>query len=202
MRGQFLITAALGLGALPGCNESKPKRTPAGSRARSSAAASTTASSTRALTSASSSASTGPTPSGSGAPPEALDPRLFGHWKGSTTVYSKVVSGQQTYTRREMDVTISRAGRVRIEMRKGLSRGTDLGPPIQSCSASGELVPSVDQQLELRIAVSSCSAAKKGAQPRFKINWVGNCLTQWNTTAGPMPYEVDQITIRRSGCKR
>jgi hypothetical protein len=111
-------------------------------------------------------------------------------------VYDSVDMDVQTYVRRDVTLTIGPSGAASVTMARGKSKES----PTYRCEASGKLQP-VEKMLELAVASSTCTAAKEGSRSRFSVDRVSACLIQLNVKKGKAPFEVEQIAMRREGCR-
>ncbi|MBK7584643.1 MAG: hypothetical protein IPI67_31215 [Myxococcales bacterium] len=148
------------------------------------------------------SATAAATPSASAAPepiPGALPNFIIGRFKGSASVYATVVDEHQTYTKREIELEIDATGATKTKLTRGSLKGQQFTPSYR-CEASGKLRPSAGG-FELELEVSTCAAAPAGAKGTFRIVRVGDCQLQYDRQSGKSPFEVEQIAVRREGCK-
>jgi hypothetical protein len=115
-------------------------------------------------------------------------------------VYAEVVDDHQTYDRREVQLLIAEDGKLELTMDAGNTPGGPLGAPERHCRAVARSTQD-EQRLSIEIDSSSCRAAPAGSRTQIQLHRVGECLVQWNTLAGTMPYEVAQIAFRRRDCR-
>ncbi len=165
-----------------------------------SAAAATPPTSHAPSVSAPSALTTPTTAPASSSPRRVVETWLEGTWHGSASVYADVVDDHQTYDRREVQLSVTEDGQFEVTMQAGNTPGGRLRQVSRRCQAVGHLTQK-ERVVVLHVAVSSCSAAPTGTQAKARIVRVNECLAQWNTLEGTMPYEVGQIALRREGCR-
>lgn len=189
----WVLVAAVGLAAV-GCRERQPAPQPDPSVSASTAKS---AAGAGAVSAASVSASAA---SSAAAAPPALEPWLVGKWRGKASTYADVQDGHQTYDVRQVTLDVTADGRITLAMRAGNSPGGHLEQVEASCTAEGKLGQDV-QTVTLHVEASTCTAAQAGSEATVHLIRVGECVVQWNTQQGVMPYRVAQIAFRREGCK-
>ncbi len=126
--------------------------------------------------------------------PVSLDARLaplVGRWRGSSSVYGSVVDDRQTYTRREVELSVDPRGGFWLNLAREES---------YRCEATGSLGV-VGDRLSMVVETSTCAAARAGDRVRFRVERVGDCVQQWSREEGRFPFEVEQLALRRVGCQ-
>lgn len=134
------------------------------------------------------------------AAPPPVQGWLVGDWRGSASVYGDVVEDHQTYDRRDVQLTLVAEGHFELAMQVGNTPGGTLERVERHCQASGRLAQS-GSAVTLRVDSSTCRAAPGGSRAEAQLVRVNECLVQWNTRSGTMPYEVRQLALRRRDCR-